>query len=79
MGMYDLVDWEQDCPRCGAKIRHFQTKEKAQQMETYKPHEVDNFYSYCGYCGLWVNYTVHQWLANTRLDMESCLKDWILK
>ena len=56
MGMYDYVDFEQDCPICHAKIAGFQSKDKGCQLELYKPDEVSRFYAQCHKCKLWVEY-----------------------
>lgn len=57
MGLLDYVEYECDCPKCGAKVRGFQTKSGRRVQETVKPWMVDNFYTSCRTCGAWIEFT----------------------
>jgi len=59
MGMYDNVDYECVCPVCQSKVDGFQTKSKDCLLDTYPPSEVSNFYSSCGKCGCWIEFSEH--------------------
>src|SRR5947209_9516122 len=56
MGLFDYVNFECDCPGCGAKLKGFQTKDRACVLDTLMPWEVDCFYTSCDNCGLWVEF-----------------------
>lgn len=56
MGLFNYVDYEVACPKCGAPVSGFQTKDGDCCMDTVKPHQVSNFYSSCDKCGFWVEY-----------------------
>jgi len=55
MGMFDNIDYEMDCPRCGTPMRDFQSKESDCCLEMLSPAKVRHFYSSCDVCYLWVN------------------------
>ncbi len=54
MGMFDWVDYECECPVCGAKVTGFQTKELDCDMDTVTPQQALFFYSICSGCGAWL-------------------------
>lgn len=56
MGMFDWVDFECNCPKCGKKVIGFQTKDYDNELETYTIFEVDYFYSSCENCRAWIHY-----------------------
>ena len=52
MGMFDYIDYECICPVCRDKLSVFQSKDKyAPECRTFKPQDVDNFYTSCNKCG----------------------------
>jgi len=53
MGMFDYVNFEMDCPKCGKKVGNFQSKDSLCQLNKLDPTEVDTFYSNCK-CGNWI-------------------------
>lgn len=54
MGMFDWVDYECDCPKCGNLIDDFQSKQGNCNLEKIKPWMVSNFYASCSKCDEWV-------------------------
>lgn len=58
MGMFNWVEYECECPKCGEFVAGFQTKDGDDLvLATLKPEDVDNFYSDCADCGTWVEFT----------------------
>ena len=57
MGMFDDVKFEMDCPKCGKKITGFQSKDGSCTLDTLHFWEVDNFYSDCENCQIWIEFT----------------------
>ena len=57
MGMFDYVDFEMDCPKCGARVKDFQTKDLDCLMETVSPRQVSEFYGDCDACGAILYFT----------------------
>ncbi len=57
MGMFDWVRYEEDCPNCGKHLSGFQSKSSYCMLDNKKPHKVDNFYTSCYNCKVWINYT----------------------
>ena len=51
--MYDYVDFEAPCTRCGTPVRGWQTKDGECFMATLRPSDVHNFYSSCPSCEAW--------------------------
>ena len=54
--MYDEIKYEMDCPKCGAKITGFQSKDGLCILATLEFWEVDNFYSPCPSCNAWIEF-----------------------
>ncbi len=54
MGMFDYVDYECECPKCGAKVKRFQSKDGPCNLKTLQPVDVDSFYSSCDKCYTWI-------------------------
>lgn len=55
MGMFDTVNFEMCCPKCGGHVGGFQSKSGACIGEMVDPHEVTKFYSACK-CGAWIEF-----------------------
>ena len=54
MGMFDNVQLTVKCPKCGADVDGFQTKEAACVLDTLQPYEVSHCYAPCRECNAWV-------------------------
>ncbi len=64
MGMFDWVDIKIPCPKCGKDVEGFQSKDKDCNLDCLEFWEVDNFYSYCDYCGIMVDYHLKDEIKN---------------
>jgi hypothetical protein len=62
MGMFDYVDHEAPCRKCGAILRDFQTKNLSCELRKVKPEDIEHgvFYTNCDNCGAWNEYTVRR-------------------
>jgi len=56
MGMFDTVNVEINCPKCGAAVDDFQSKDGACDLVLIEPDAVDHFYSGCPRCGGWISF-----------------------
>lgn len=58
MGMFDyVVDVpEVDCPKCGAKLNAWQSKDGPCDLEEIEYWKVENFYTNCHKCRTWVEF-----------------------
>lgn len=56
MGMYDDVEFEMNCPKCGSKVDGFQSKDGLCMLATLDFWEVNNFYSHCSKCKAWIEF-----------------------
>ena len=56
MGMFDYVKFEMKCPKCGANVDDFQSKDGPCCLLTLEYWEVDRFYSSCDACHAWLEY-----------------------
>lgn len=54
--MFDWVDFETDCPKCGAKVDGFQSKDGPCHLLTLQPSQVGNYYAACLKCNHWLEY-----------------------
>lgn len=70
MGMYDDIKYEMDCPKCGAKVTGFQSKDGPCCFATLEFWEVDNFYSHCGECGTWIEFTLKVEVPRPKFSLE---------
>ena len=53
--MYDYVNFQMPCPRCGCVLLAFQTKDAHCVMDTIDPDGIGQFYTSCR-CGMWVEF-----------------------
>ena len=53
MGMFNYVNFEMPCPKCGKTVRGFQTKDGDVSMELVEIEAVITMYSTCE-CGHWI-------------------------
>ncbi len=56
MGMFDWIDYEGECPKCGAEVKDFQSKDGPCNLIRLKPWEVYRFYAMCRNCRSWLEY-----------------------
>lgn len=54
--MFDNINFEIKCPRCGELVKDFQSKDGSCMLDTLEYWEVDNFYSQCNGCKLWIEF-----------------------
>lgn len=57
MGLFDYVNFEMACPKCGAPLHDFQTKDGDVYMNTVEIEAVTSFYTACPQCKHWVELT----------------------
>ena len=60
MGMYDSVEGEFKCPKCGHLQTDFQTKQHDCILDTLDFRICDYFYSSCDNCGVWLDVTLSE-------------------
>lgn len=75
MGMFDYVSFKDNCKRCGAELKDFQTKDTECLLETVHPSETRRFYTSCDKCDLWHEFKIvvkdYQVVCTTRdFDQE---------
>lgn len=58
MGMYDNVIYKTECPDCKEPLSEFQSKDGPCALVTLEPKDVQNFYTSCPKCGVWVEFEV---------------------
>jgi hypothetical protein len=70
MGMFDWVDYEHYCNKCGLLLtsKDWQTKNAQNQLDVVHPAEVNNFYTGCPKCHLWIDVQVEI----EEIDCETC-------
>ena len=56
MGMFDYIEYECKCPKCGEKVTGFQSKDRNCDMDILSPTQVDHFYSICDRCKEWISF-----------------------
>lgn len=63
MGMFNWVEYQCPCPKCGEMIEGFQTKdddsdERGLVLALVQPEDVDNYYSACDNpdCDTWIEF-----------------------
>ncbi len=56
MGLFDYVDYEGPCPKCGATLKGFQSKDGPCEMGTVAFSSVSEFYTHCHNCSSLVEY-----------------------
>ncbi len=56
MGMYDDIKHEMDCPKCGARVSGFQSKDGGCMLATLEFWAVNNFYASCPSCDTWIEF-----------------------
>ncbi len=56
MGMYDNIRYKMNCPKCGAKVDTFQSKDGPCMLSELDFWEVNNFYTDCDKCDTWIEF-----------------------
>jgi hypothetical protein len=56
MGMYDNIIYECECPVCGDIVDGFQSKDDECYLDSLPYTKVNNFYSSCSLCGIWIEF-----------------------
>lgn len=57
MGMFDVInDFSMDCPICGNHLTDFQTKDNEPLMNRVDKDSVNEFYTMCDDCSVWVQF-----------------------
>jgi len=56
MGMYNWVNFEIECPKCGNKVDGFQSKPWNGEFEWVNPWDVEEFHTQCDNCFTWIEY-----------------------
>lgn len=57
MGMFDWVNVQIKCPKCGNTVKDFQTKDSSCGLEIIDPTYITNFYSPCRHCNNWIEFS----------------------
>jgi Fe2+ or Zn2+ uptake regulation protein len=57
MGLFDYIEFETECPSCGAKVDGFQSKDGPCSLTTLKFWEVNSFHSICEKCNTVLEYS----------------------
>jgi len=68
--MFDYVKHEMDCPKCGAKITGFQSTDGPCVLAELEYWEVDNFYSSCHNCDVWVEFILRRERIREKFPLE---------
>ena len=76
MGMFDWVDYEQKCPRCGRIINDFQTKELDCNLDLVSPSLVEYFWNEC-VCGVRVSYSYNPPKVEPPPEKQNYLRDGV--
>ena len=76
MGMFDYVNYKENCPKCGALVDNFQSKDLDCNLDTLERWQVNNYYSVCDKCGEWIEYNIEN-LPEWAQDYIKELKDLI--
>ena len=53
MGMFDYVQYEAPCKKCGYILTEWQSKDGDCTLDTIQPEEVENLYTSCPECKTW--------------------------
>jgi phage FluMu protein Com len=58
MGMFDYVNYEAPCIKCGKLLTEFQSKDGECYLKRLEPKDVRRFYTSCDECKTWNEYEV---------------------
>ena len=73
--MFDWVEFSTKCPNCGSNVQGFQSKSGDCLLETLSISDVDNFYSSCEGCGLWIEFTKQETRKSVPFTRKTRLGD----
>lgn len=59
MGMFDNINFEMACPKCGEIVKNFQSKDAGCLLDLLDPDEVCTFYASCRKCRNWIQFSRH--------------------
>lgn len=63
MGLFNYVNYECECPYCGALVKGFQTKDDniyPLELQSVSYLDICNFYCGCKECGAWIEFHRNQ-------------------
>ena len=55
MGMFDTINFEMPCPKCGETLSDFQSKDADCTLKLLDPDQVGEMHTSCDSCGHWVS------------------------
>ena len=55
MGMFDHIEYEDNCPGCDELLIHWQSKSGDNQFDVLQPFDVEEFHTYCETCKKFVD------------------------
>ncbi len=58
MGMFDWINYKCNCPKCGKEVTGFQSKDGPCELKNLPSRAVNNLYSSCDDCNVWIELTV---------------------
>ncbi len=73
MGMFDYVHFEMNCPKCGALVKGFQSKDYLCILETIEPDALQNFYASCQECKAWIEFSRYE-VAAMGFEMDVTIR-----
>ena len=71
MGMFDYVEYEANCERCGTRLGGFQSKSGPCSLSKLQPEDVDWFYAICHKCGSWHDFKVERTCTVSSVTVSS--------
>ena len=75
MGMFDYVNFECDCPKCGERVTGFQSKDRDCELGRLEISEVDNFYTKCEGCHTWVEFQRRRFVQPFEMFIDGDIQD----
>ena len=55
--MFDYVSYKMKCPKCGATVDNFQTKDLGCELSVVNYKKINYFYCTCPDCEAWIEFT----------------------
>jgi hypothetical protein len=71
MGMFDYVNYQADCDKCGQPLSDFQSKDGPCELGFLAASDVDYFYTSCSKCRTWHDFKVHRVSIVKGIDVSS--------
>ncbi len=66
MGMFDYINYQHNCPKCGHLITNWQSQDGSCDLAILEIYNVKDFYTYCDNCHVWIEAEVDE--VNTELN-----------